>query len=51
MSIDEKTAKALNAYLIEIKRELKGEERRGFALCIQEVQEWAENTREVKYGL
>jgi hypothetical protein len=34
--------KALNAYLIEIKRELKGEERRGFALCIQEVAEWLE---------
>jgi hypothetical protein len=49
--IDEKTAKALNAYLIEIKRELKGEERRGFALCIQEVAEWVEKMREIQNGL
>jgi hypothetical protein len=39
--------RAYRAFLIEMKRELKGEERKGYALAIEESCEWLEE----KYGL
>ena len=39
--------KAFTRFLIEMKRELKNEERKGYALCIEEAREWLE----AKYNL